>query len=1034
MNSSDKEKHELLEELAACRRRIAELEEQTDLKHWQELMHYIIQHDPNAVAVLDKEMNYIFVSKRFLEDYAVKEEDVIGKNHYAVFPEISDKWKNIHKRSLNGEVVREENDEFLRKDGSVDYISWESRPWYLGKNKIGGIILYTEVITKRKTVEKELQKSEERFRNIVESVPDPVVIQSELKFAFLNPAACRLFGVSNPGDLIGKPVMERFHPDYHHIIRERIRVLNEERKPVHEPMEYRIISMNGKEIWIETTGEPILFEGMQGALVVMRDISHRKKVQKDLSESEERIRYALKVSQIGVWEFYMADQSAYRSVSHDLIFGYSEAVPDWSYKIFLSHVHPDDRDSVKEKFREALERNQDWKFECRIFRKDGELRWIWAAGRPMADDEGNLNRIIGIVQDITDRKNAESTLESSYTLLRFAGKIARFGGWTIDLGGDISDISNRLVEWSDAVAEIHETPKGYSPSVKDAIGFYAPEYREEVSHAFTECAVNGIPYDEEMEILTKKGNRKWIRTIGEAVREDGIIVRVQGAFQDITVLRQTEKKLIESETKFRKLFQNHSAIKLIIDPETGNITEANDAAEAFYGWKAEEMKNMNIKQINILSDEEIEKEMHRASLALNTHFYFRHCRADGSVKDVEVFSSKIEIGGKVFLHSIIHDVTEKKKAEEQLRLLSRSVEQSPVAIEITDINGRIKYVNPAFEATTGFKLEEIKEKNPRILKSGYQGETFYKDLWETILAGKEWTGEIRNRKKNGKLYWEEAVISPIFNENGDIVNFVAIKEDITERKKMVEDLVAAKEKAEESDRLKSSFLANMSHEIRTPMSGILGFAGLLKEPGISGETQQRYISIIQDSGNRMLDTLNDLIDIAKIETGQVKVHLAQIDLNEQIENLYNFFSPMAASKGIELIFKDRVPSDASVLITDRAKLDSIFTNLIKNAIKFTDEGKIEIGCELKDGYLEFYISDTGIGVPVEKWAAIFNRFEHADIEHAKIFQGSGLGLAISKAYVEMLGGKIWLHSREGEGSVFYFTIPATGSAENNPDA
>jgi PAS domain S-box-containing protein len=508
----------------------------------------------------------------------------------------------------------------------------------------------------------------------------------------------------------------------------------------------------------------------------------------------------------------------------------------------------------------------------------------------------------------------------------------------------------------------------------------------------------------------------------------------RGVVQDITRIRQAEQEIKKSEEKFRSVFHKHIAVKLIIDSDTGNILEANEAAARFYGWTVGELTSMNISQINILSPKEISNEMKQAGKPANTHLDFKHRVADGSIRDVEVYSSRITAHGKELMHSIIHDVTEKKSAEKQLKLLSRSVEQSPVSIIITDTSGKIEYVNPGFQRISGYSLEEVKGQTPRFLKSGYHPPEFYKYLWSTILSGKDWSGELRNKRKNGELYWINAVISPVLNSRGEVTNFVSIREDITGRKKMVQDLVAAKEKAEESDRLKLAFLANMSHEIRTPMNGILGFAEILKEPGLTSQKQHKFLDIIEKSGKRMLDTVNDLIDISKIETGQVKLYESEINLKEQLENLFEFFVPQAGEKELQFTLKDTVPMRFAMIRTDRSKLDSILTNLIKNAIKFTDKGKIEVGCSKKDNYLEFYVSDTGIGVPPGKQAAIFKRFEQADTIQAKTFQGAGLGLAIAKAYVEMLGGEIRLESEEGKGSIFYFTHPlrSEGALSVNP--
>ena len=248
-------------------------------------------------------------------------------------------------------------------------------------------------------------------------------------------------------------------------------------------------------------------------------------------------------------------------------------------------------------------------------------------------------------------------------------------------------------------------------------------------------------------------------------------------------------------------------------------------------------------------------------------------------------------------------------------------------------------------------------------------------------------------------------------------------DDITARKQTDVELIKAKEKAEESDRLKSAFLANMSHEIRTPMNGILGFTELLKEPQLTDKEQWQYISMIEKSGARMLNIINDIINISKVEAGLMDVAIGSININEQIEYIYNFFKPEVEQKGMQLSFKNTLPAKAALIETDREKVYAILTNLVKNAIKFTFAGSIELGYEKKGGFLEFFVKDTGIGIPQDKKTAVFDRFVQLHVGDKRAFQGAGLGLAISKAYVELLGGKIWEESEEGKGSVFYFTIP-----------
>ncbi|HMM12920.1 MAG TPA: PAS domain S-box protein, partial [Bacteroidales bacterium] len=245
---------------------------------------------------------------------------------------------------------------------------------------------------------------------------------------------------------------------------------------------------------------------------------------------------------------------------------------------------------------------------------------------------------------------------------------------------------------------------------------------------------------------------------------------------------------------------------------------------------------------------------------------------------------------------------------------------------------------------------------------------------------------------------------------------------IMERLTLIRDLEQARDKAQESDRLKSAFLANMSHEIRTPMNGILGFAELLKEPDLTSDEKKEFIALINKSGQRMLNIINDIIDISRIESGQVELRLSKSNINEQVEYIYNFFKPEAQSKGIELILHEDPSKNQTVIYTDKEKLYAILTNLVKNAIKYTHKGQIELGYVHKgNDCIEFFVKDTGIGIPKNRQTAVFDRFVQADIEDRMAYQGAGLGLTISKAYVEMLGGKIWVESEEGKGSTFWFS-------------
>jgi CheY-like chemotaxis protein len=270
--------------------------------------------------------------------------------------------------------------------------------------------------------------------------------------------------------------------------------------------------------------------------------------------------------------------------------------------------------------------------------------------------------------------------------------------------------------------------------------------------------------------------------------------------------------------------------------------------------------------------------------------------------------------------------------------------------------------------------------------------------------------------------------------NGDITHFVAVKEDITEKKALFEELVLTKEKAQESDRLKTAFLNNISHEIRTPFNGILGFLSLISAQDISITERDLYIGIINQSADRLINTINDIVEISTIQAGQTKVYIAETNINKLVDKLYYKFDPFAETKGLELIIKKTL-SDADCFVkTDETKLLAILNNLINNAIKFTKKGSVEIGYSLHNDILRFYVKDTGIGIPEEKCQSIFERFMQADVSNTRGFEGSGLGLSIAKAYVEMLEGTIWLESKVGIGSKFFLQIPCQTNDDIKPES
>jgi len=380
------------------------------------------------------------------------------------------------------------------------------------------------------------------------------------------------------------------------------------------------------------------------------------------------------------------------------------------------------------------------------------------------------------------------------------------------------------------------------------------------------------------------------------------------------------------------------------------------------------------------------------------------------------------------------DITSQRMSEEKVKKLSEAVEHSPVAVIITRFDGNVEYVNPRFETLTGYSRDEVLGKNLRILKSGYHDEAFYRELWKTLISGDEWRGEFRNKKKNGEFYWESASITSIKNNAGELTHFVAIKEDITERKKFeallkntMQQAEIARRVAEEASAAKSNFLANMSHEIRTPMNSIIGFADVLNNTALTFE-QKEILDYIKTSSHFLLSLINDILDLSKIEAGKFEIDNVEFELNKIIEQVISITKGNAAKKGIQFSYVIDMGINFKIE-GDANRIRQILLNLVDNAIKFTDRLKsvkltvsIESDSE-RSCVILFEVRDEGIGIAEDKISKIFQSFVQSDASITRKYGGTGLGLTISNHLVKLMGGSgISVESAEGSGSVFYFML------------
>ena len=1128
------------------------------LKEISEAYNYLKESEGHYKRLVERapDISYIFGTKTGAKFWSPQVETILGissstllKDPFAWFNAIHpDDLKRVKKlfKSLN-----------KNKTFSIEYrIKDKFGKWHwlndrtISVKKTNGEYLIeglAQDITEKKSIEEKPKSSEEIFRKAFITSPDSININrlEDGLYVRINKGFTKIMGYKEE-DVIGKT---SFELNIWQNEEDRNRLVDILKKSGQaENLEATFIDKNGSLVYGLMSAVKIDLEGIPHILSITRDITERNKLNKKILKNQFYLEKAQELGQIGTWEMDLIDNGLSWTDECYHIFGIPLKSPMNLVK-FITTLHPEDKDNVLEKWNIAL-KNGDYDIEHRII-ANNSVKWVREKANILFDKSGKAITAIGFVQDITHRKLQESITKEKQRLLNRVESISKIGGWEIDL------LNKNKAYWTKGVYDIIE--KNYdepAPGLKEHLDYYLPEYRIMIKQKFDKLINTGQTIHFEAPLITDKNAKKWCKIIGEASFTKGKVTKLSGTFQDISEKKDFEEALRNSEEKYRLIVERaNDGIEI---SQNDKIIYSNKRFAEILGYSSDELKDIYFE--NIFSDKSKEELMKRKILrekgvSLPNQYEARFIRKDRKLINVSVNYQIIDFNNKPATFAIIRDITSSKQMEKDLRKLSTAVEQSPSVIAITDIEGKLEYVNPKFIELTGYQIDEVIGETPRILKSGVLPEAIYKELWNTILSGNTWRGEFHNKKKNGEMYWENAAITPVIDSDGKTIHFLKVAEDITEWKEIENALRLSEEKyrlivenandgiiisqkdqfiysnnrfaqmlgykvdelsnisfkeiytkeatkslyqrhekrkngevvpphyettfkkkngeiiivdvnyqiiefqneeatfaiirditdqkyadaalkdalkkAKESDHLKSAFLANMSHEIRTPMNGIMGFARLLRKKDLSGEKQEKYLDIIEKSSERMLNIINDLIDISKIESGQMEIHPQNFNINEMITFIQNFFEPECTSKGIELISSSPLAPDNAIIVSDKDKLEAILINLLKNSIKFTHHGHIKFGYEQIDNTLIYYVEDTGIGIPKNKQKQIFDRFVQADSSMAKPYEGAGLGLSISKAFVEMLGGTLELNSKVDVGSRFYFSIPHITHIDKN---
>jgi len=889
-------------------------------------------------------------------------------------------------------------------------------------------------IAEREKSSKLLQESEARYWSILHASPDDITITDmQGQILMISPSAFTIFGYDPDTVFLGRLITDFIVAEDRERALSNILLMLQGNRT--RPNEYHGLHADGSIFDIEVNSGLIRDAESKPAQMVfiVRDITLRKLAEQALRDSEHEFQTLAQISPVGIFRTDATGNTTYVNPKWCQISGISasEALSDG----WLHAVHPDDREKLSSTWIASFQEHTASTAEYRFIRPDGSTIWVIGHTALEKNSKEEIVGYIGTITDITERKLAEEEQRKAQQLLSISQSLAHIGSWE-------SELSTGKLSWSDEMYRILGFPAVSPMYLKMALSVFPPDELVRFNQAISSALRGDVPYNIDYKIIRNDGQVRVIHDEGEVIRDiHGQTTRMFGTTQDITERKCAEEALRESEAKQGKMVANIGDVIVIIDRD-GTTKYKSPNIEKWFGWKPEDLVGGNTWK-NIHPDD-LDSVMKLFGTILGepnatatTECRFR-CK-DGSYKWIELTGINLlhdpDIRG---LLGNYHDITERKRAEDELIKAKEKAEESETrfkalhnasfgGIAIHD-NGVIIDCNKGLTEITGFSFEELIGMNGLLLIAEKSRDL----VMNNILTGYEKPYEALGIRKNGEEYHLriDGRMIPYQDKMVRVTEF----RDITRRKMAEQELIKAKEKAEEGDRLKSAFLANMSHEIRTPMNGILGFAELLKEPDLTGEQQQEYIGIIEKSGVRMVNIINDIIDISKVESGQMKVAVSETNISEQIEFIADFFRPEVEQKGIQLLVNNTLPDQKTILKTDKEKLYAILTNLVKNAIKFTKTGSIEIGCNIVDtlhatSLLQFYVRDTGIGIRPEQQKYIFERFRQGSETLNKSYEGAGLGLSISKAFVEMLGGIIWLDSELGKGSTFYFTLPYTAETK-----
>ncbi|MCB2231225.1 PAS domain S-box protein [bacterium] len=987
------------------------------LKQSEENYRVLVENQTDLVVKVDAEGTFLFVSPNYCELFGLSEDELLGRSF---LPLVHEDDRDSTLESMR-QLYRAPHECYLEQRAMTKHgwrwLAWSDKALLNEDGDVVEIVGVGRDITEAKRTQQALEASELRYHAIFESARDAIIIMKDDLYVECNEQTCLLFQGTRDELLGHSPVRfsPEIQPDGRRSVAAALGYIQATNRGEEQAFEWQHKTVRGELIDTEVSLSPLEINGEPHLLAIVRDVTQRKRHEIELKESQRRLAmlmsnlpgmaYRCHSDKNWTMEFVSEGCLALTGYPDHELVG-PEAIP------YNEIIHVDDRDMVWEHIQEAIRNRQPFELVYRITTRDGRIKWVWEQGGAVDNPDGSIEGLEGLIIDITQRKEAENELRISDAILR-----------QLPDAIIVADSEGTTTHWLGSAESV------FGHTAQEVIGTQPELFADQASHdRFVEMAKTALRQTGALrtEIVARRKDGSTLPidlTMKAVTDENGWTVAHVGVFRDITERRAAEDLLRESEQKFRLLFES-APIGMVSFTSNGEILDINQT----------------LMTILDLPDRETSQ-----SLELDT---LPRLQGTSFVEDVRVslrtgrplsneLSCQFEWGGRMYLRylltpirddngvlkglqAMIEDITDRTLNEQELRKLSAAVNQSANAICITDTQGRIEYTNPRFSQVTGYNVMELVGRPTSILKSGKHDDEFYREMWLTISAGQVWTGVVENKRKGGETYWERKSISPIFGEDGRIMNYLAISEDITNE-------LMTQAKLTESEKMAAvgMLAAGVAHEFKNYLGGIIGNASFaLEEIPDDDELAHETLEQIIQMGEKANQVAMSLLTYSKTKPDD----RSHEDLRTLITNTLSLVEKELRTRSIEIVtYFNEVP----LVLISSGKIQQLLLNLIINAEHaISESGVITIALLSDDNFVRLKVGDTGSGISPEHINKVFDPFYSTKGVWGKDkLVGTGMGLSICRNIAREHGGDLTVQTRVGVGTTFTLTLPLRDQQE-----